>query len=336
MASAPTQVAQRGHVPTGVTGPRVRAVAMTAYAGLLALWCVEVGVPRQLLVVFGWLWLATIAWNIRVPPRHHLAFLRDWWLVMVGLIVYISSRGLSDSLGVAPHFSMPVEVDSWLGGGTTPTERLQAAWCGTPCHRHTPGRWYDVVLSTVYLTHFLAGLTLAMLLWLRNRAEWVRWMRRYMTISYSALVVYVLYPMAPPWMAARDGYLPHDVHRLTGRGWAVLSPPHGVDMALQGGNQVAAMPSLHTGMACLIALYGVQRLRSPARWLLVAYPVAMATALVYDGEHYLVDVLAGALLAALVLLACQLWEASRGDPPPRGGRDPDGRALSPPSASPRG
>jgi len=332
MVPAPPQVAQRGRVPAGTTGARVRVLSMGTYAGLLALWWAQVGVPRQVLVVFTWLWLATIAWNIRSAPRHHLTFLRDWWLVMVGLVIYISSRGLSDSLGVAPHFTMPVRVDTWLGAGATPTERLQAAWCGTPCHRHAPGQWWDVALSTVYLTHFLAGLTLAMVLWLRNRTEWVRWMRRYLTISYSALVVYVLYPMAPPWMAARDGYLPPGVHRLTGRGWAVLSPPHGVDLALQGGNQVAAMPSLHTGMACLIALYGIQRLRSPARWLLLAYPVAMATALVYDGEHYVVDVLAGALLAMLVLLACQLWEAGRGEPAGTGRRE----TLSPPSASPRG
>ena len=324
MASAPPQVARHGQAPTGATGLRVRAAAMASYALLLALWCVELGVPQQVLEVLGWLWLATVAWNIRLHPRHHLAFVRDWWLVVLGLLLYVASRGLSDSLGVAPHFSMPVVFDTWLGGGETPTERLQAAWCGFPCHRHTPARWYDVALSAVYLTHFLAALTLAVLLWMRDRAEWVRWMRRYLTISYAALAIYVIYPMAPPWLAAEDGYLPPGVHRLTSRGWAELQPAHGIDLALQRGNEVAAMPSLHTGMACLIAFYGIQRLRSPARWLLLAYPVAMATALVYDGEHYVVDVLAGALLAALVLLGCQLWEAGRREP------------VSPRSASPTG
>ena len=34
-------------------------------------------------------------------------------------------------------------------------------------------------------------------------------------------------------------------------------------------------------------------------------------ALVYYGEHYVVDVLAGVVLAALVMVGCGLWERRR-------------------------
>ena len=37
----------------------------------------------------------------------------------------------------------------------------------------------------------------------------------------------------------------------------------------------------------------------------------MCTTLVYYGEHYVVDVLAGAVLAALVMAGCGLWERRR-------------------------
>ena len=74
-----------------------------------------------------------------------------------------------------------------------------------------------------------------------------------------------------------------------------------------------------------IAGYGIQRLRTRWRWLLALYPLAMSTTLVYYAEHYVVDVLAGALLAALVLVGCQLWESSR-----------DRAAVTPRSRSPRG
>ncbi len=313
MVSASPEVGRRRRARAPATPAWVRATTMSAYLALLVLWTVEIGVPRQVFVVFGWLWLATIAWNAGARPRHHLAFLRDWWLPLVALTAYMYSRGITDDLGIAPHFSMPVVFDRWLGAGVTPTQRLQQAWCGAPCHRHLAPRWYDVALTTVYLSHFLVGLTLATVLWVRDRIEWLRWMRRYLAISFAALAVYVVYPMAPPWLAARDGYLPAGVHRLTGRGWSDLGLGH-LDLALRGiGNPVAAMPSLHAGMAFLLALYGIQRLRSRARWLLLAYPVAMSVALVYDGEHYVVDVLAGALLAVLVLLGVRLWEAARGD-----------------------
>ena len=136
-------------------------------------------------------------------------------------------------------------------------------------------------------------------------------MRRYVIINFGALVVYILYPMAPPWMASEQGWLDADVARITGRGWHDLGLGR-VDLVLQGvGNPVAAMPSLHAGITFLIAIYGIQRLRTPWRWLLALYPLAMCTALVYYAEHYVIDVLAGALLAVLVLVGCQLWENSR-------------------------
>jgi hypothetical protein len=74
------------------------------------------------------------------------------------------------------------------------------------------------------------------------------------------------------------------------------------------GNQVAAMPSLHAGTAALIAFYGIARLRSRWRGLLMLYPIAMSFMLVYYGEHYVVDIIAGWALALVVLVACTDWE----------------------------
>lgn len=285
---------------------------MTTYAALALAWSELVGVPHHPVLVFVWLWLGTVAWHVEAEPRHHLTFLRDWWPPVAGLVVYFLSRSIADDLGFAPHFSMPIAVDTWLGGGETPTQRLQEAWCGVPCDPAAPPRWFDLVLTAVYSSHFLAGLTVAAVLWLRNRGAWKRWMRRYVAINFCALVVYVVYPMAPPWLAAERGYLTPGVHQLTGRGWSGIGIDH-LDVTLRGvGNPVAAMPSLHAGIAFLLALYAVQRLHSPARWLLLGYPIAMSTALVYFGEHYVIDVLAGALLAVLVLVVCKVWEDTRG------------------------
>jgi hypothetical protein len=293
------------------TGPGSRTAAMIGYGVLLLLWSWFVGIPNDTVGVVLWIWLGTIAWNIEAPARAHRDFWRDWRLPVLCLVVYWLLRGLVDEVGLLPvSYQLPIRIDEWLGAGVTPTERLQEAWCGTPCVKTMEPRWYDAVLTTVYASHFLTALTLAGVLWVRNRAEWVLWIRRFVALNFAGLTIYWLYPMAPPWMASRDGFM-GEVHRITSRGWSEIDL-HRQTMVLWGmGNKAAAMPSLHAGIAFLVVFYAIWRLRSPLRWLLLLYPVAMSTALVYFAEHYVIDAIAGALVAGAVMVGCKVWEDRR-------------------------
>jgi membrane-associated phospholipid phosphatase len=297
-------------VTTG-TSRAARLLTCGTLLVLFAAWVKLIGVPTDPFLLFGWIWLATIAWNVQAPARSHLAFARDWWPPLLVLVGYLYSRGLSDEVGLFDvHITEPITADRWLGGGTLPTERLQAALCGDPCDIRSDPQWYDVVLGSIYFTHFVTGLTVALVLWLRNRDEWAKWMRRYLGLNILGLFVYITYPMAPPWMASEQGYL-GDIPRLTSRGSRDLGlGGFHVDLA-NVGNPVAAMPSLHAGIAALVAMYAVQRLHSRARWLLLLYPVTMSFMLVYFGEHYLIDIIAGFAAAGLVMWVCDRWERSR-------------------------
>ena len=103
-----------------------------------------------------------------------------------------------------------------------------------------------------------------------------------------------------------------DIARITGRGWYDLSASGGFHHKLSAvGNPVAAMPSLHTAIAVFVALYAITRLRSPWRWLLLLYPLAMSFMLVYYAEHYVIDIVAGFIAAGLVLWGCDVWERWR-------------------------
>jgi hypothetical protein len=285
---------------------------MLAYGVTLATWSALVGLPKQTLSGFLWIWLATIAWNIGAPIRTHLAFPRDWWPSLAVLTLYLYSRGLADELGfVTVHVTEPIEADRLLFGGTLPTEYLQAKLCGVPCERTMPPQWYDVLLSTVYYSFFFVPLIAAAVLWVRHRAAWVAFMRRYLTLYLLALVVYVVYPMAPPWMAAEDGFVSADIDRIASRGWYDLGEVgiHQTESALA--NQVAAMPSLHAGVALLVALCAMGRFGSRWRWLLLLYPLSMGFVLVYDAEHYGVEIAAGFLVAGLTMVGCAVWERWR-------------------------
>jgi hypothetical protein len=295
----------------------VRVAGLLVYAIVLTSWITLIGLPKGTIPVFAWLWLATIAWNIQAPWRAHLAFVRDWSIPLAVLTVYLYSRGLADDLGISSvHVSEPIAVDRWLFGGTLPTEYLQAKLCGVPCKVTRPPEWYDVVLTTVYFSHFFVALVTAAVLWVRDRVAWIRFMRRYLSLSISALVIYIAYPMAPPWLASQDGYLTTDISRITGRGWYHLHASGHLHQRLSGvGNPVAAMPSLHAATALFVAVYGISRLRSQWRWLLLLYPLAMSFMLVYYAEHYVVDILAGFAATGLVLWGCGAWERHMRRPP---------------------
>jgi hypothetical protein len=300
------------HPALRATSPsRVRLIAMTAFAILAGGWWLRVGIPADPISSFVWLWLAAIAWRWGVPLRRHLEFARDWWPALATLLFYTYTRGFADGLGIAPHQRMPIVVDRWLGFGELPTQRLQHWLCGSSCADMGAGRWYDTIFTATYATHFVCGLILAVVLWLRNRDQWVMWMRRYLVLNLAGLSIYVVFPMVPPWMASDNGAFSPPIERMTGRGGS--GPGLQLAQLVMGpiANTVAAMPSLHAGTACLVAFYGIAHLRSRLRWALLLYPLTMTTALVYFGEHYVVDALAGALLAGLVMLGCRLWERRR-------------------------
>ncbi|MEO9324138.1 phosphatase PAP2 family protein [Nocardioides sp. C4-1] len=308
-----------------------RVIAVGVWTLLLVVWSDLRGIPNDPWGVLITLWLFTIAWNIEAPWRHHLGFLRDWTVPALLLAVYFYSRGWVDEFDITVHWTMPIDVDRWMFGGELPTTTLQQAWCGQPCTLDGPVRWYDSYFTTVYATHFVVGLTLAVVLWAKNRTEWLVWMRRYLGLNFAGLVIYIAYPMAPPWMASDEGYV-ESMERITSRGWGDLGL-HRANVILNGvGNPVAAMPSLHAGTAMLVALYGIWRLRTAWRWLLLLYPLSMCVALVYFAEHYVVDELAGIVLAGLVMVGASAWERwrARRKPP----AEPESDAGTEPDATP--
>lgn len=305
VGAAPPRVRHR-------TRPVFRQLALAVYLIALGAWTLTFGIPSDTVQIVVWAWLVTICWNVQDPWRYHLAFLRDWWPPVALLVLYFFSRGLADELLRMPvHVMMPVHVDEWMFG-ELPTYWLQERLCGSPCDPDSPARWWDLLLAIVYSTHFVTGMIIAVVLWLRSRVDWKSWMRRYLALNLSGLVIYVLYPMAPPWMASQDGHLTHEVFRITHRGWEEVGLGR-FHLVLTGvGNPVAAMPSLHAATAFLVAAYAILRLRSAWRWLLVTYPLAMSLGLVYFAEHYVIDIVAGGALAGAVLMGCAAWERSRG------------------------
>ena len=287
----------------------------------MALWTVAfvagwllIGLPTDPLYAFFWLWAATVAWRSHLPWRRHLAFARDWLPVVILLAIYNLSRGFADDY-FAPHVTELIHADEWMFGWATGGE-VPTVWLQEHLY-HPDVRWYDVLASFVYFSHFVAALTAAVVLWMKSRPRWAAFMRRWFALSLAGLITYFAYPAAPPWWASVHGFLPVEVVRISNRGWQEFGL-HGAGNTLNvlqlASNPVAAMPSLHTGFALFVVLFFLPSVKR--RWwpLLLAYPLAMTFTLVYTGEHYVIDVLVGwAYVAAVFLLvgAGERWWAAR-------------------------
>jgi membrane-associated phospholipid phosphatase len=260
-----------------------------------------VGVPTSHDLVFVWLASGMLAFSATQLRRRWARFLLEWAPFMGVLFVYDRLRGIADGLLFPAHELPQIHMDAWIFGTPVPTVWLQHhLWHGA-AHIH----WWDYAVWFVYVTHFFGTLFVAGALWLWWHDRFARFATMVCVLALAGFATYVLYPAEPPWMAARHGDI-GQANRIIGVVWPRVPLAHYGSLFEKGqsyANNVAAMPSLHAAYALLICLY-LWRYVSP-RWrvLLALYPPAMAFALVYTGEHYLIDCLAGWVYATAVYFA---------------------------------
>jgi hypothetical protein len=276
--------------------------------------------------------------------RRMLYVIRDWLPFALVLVAYDLSRGAATLIGRPTLWHWQADADRWLFGGNMPT-----VWLQERLKQPFPP-WWEVGLSTVYMSFFVLPYVVAGVLWLRNRDEWKSFVKLFVAMSFAALLIYTLIPAAPPWAAARctayevqggpsgpqcmfgtargvpDGGLlgamqtsrdgANDwIERIVGRGWGKLNLHTAsalIDQGQASVNLVAAIPSLHAGLTLAISAFLWKRVSRGWRPLLAAYVLVMAFALVYTAEHYVVDILLGWALAAIVMaIGAQLGKRRR-------------------------
>jgi hypothetical protein len=185
----------------------------------------------------------------------------------------------------------PIAVDRAIGLGELPTLRLQRA-----LGRDGEVRPHDVALSAVHWAWFFFPHVAVAWVLVRHPERFGRSAALVAAVFDVGSGVYYALPTAPPWWAAEAGELPHVRRIMTeagerfwGRYWTRLYDS-------LSGNQLAAMPSLHFATSVMAArvLSDVGRAPGALAW---AYTGLLGFALVYMGEHYVVDLAAGLALA---------------------------------------
>lgn len=227
------------------------------------------------------------------------AFITRFAPFLALLLVYDSFRGIADDLNTNVHFMEMVDADRWLFGGALPTVVLQSWWWDGSVN------WYDFYFYFLYTIHFLAPVLLAVLIWKsRPRLYW-QFVWSLVGLSFAAFITYIIFPAAPPWMSSNIGLI-EPIYRVSSDVWGAMGVTNFSEVYSQmSPNPVAAVPSLHSAYPLLFSLFLVRMYGLRKLWWIFLYPISMWIGVVYMGEHYVIDVILGALYAALAFVAAE-------------------------------
>ncbi len=301
---------------TAIDSPEVRTRALRrrndrllvggilAYSALVAAVMIGAGVsitPDFLAVAFG---LAAV-----LLGRGRL-FLRDWAPFIVLLLAYELMRGIADDVGFPLHAADLVTAERILFLGVLPTQVLQDA-----LHPETGADAIAMVATVIYMLHFVLPLATGFVLWAWRRPAYYDFVAGLVLLSVAGFISYLLLPAAPPWYVANDGLLDGPDGRpviayLKPDAFETLAAAIGFDgrrlysLAFDhvNPNLVAAFPSLHVGYPFLTFLF-LRRAFGRPGWLALGYAGMVTFSVVYTGDHWVIDAIAGAAYAYVAFYA---------------------------------
>jgi membrane-associated phospholipid phosphatase len=234
-----------------------------------------------------------------VASRRTLA--RDVSVCALNMWAYIAAYEMPNDdparLVARVRVGYPIALDRVLGLGTLPTLRLQRGLS-------VPGqvsRCERVLVWCHWMWFLVPHGSVALIRWRKPKRFPSAAARMYGVFDAGACLYWAI-PTAPPWWAAQHGQLEDaaEVRRMMleygeqfwGDRWGALYD-------VLGGNPLAAMPSLHfaTSVTAAHLLSEVGPVSGAIGW---AYALTLGLALVYLGEHYAIDLVAGLALAEAV------------------------------------
>jgi len=256
-------------------------------------------------------WVVLALLLIAVALGRGRTFLTDWLPFLLLFFAYEAMRGFAAKTGFAPHDLSGMEKA--LFGATLPTVVLQHQF-------YNPNQvgWQDLVAMFFYFMHFPLPILVGFIFWLRSRDHYHRFIAALLLMCFIAFITYLFWPSAPPWYEFSATRVPpgevvhkiinETVDKLWGKNY-IVTPLY----SKLNPNQFAAFPSLHAAFPMLAAVYAW----SQYRWLsgvLIVWSCCLVASIVYLGEHYVVDAVAGlayVILAALLVEGFMRWRRSR-------------------------
>jgi len=254
------------------------------------------------------------------PENYYLVLI--WWSAfylseksrrfVLGFSIFILFWIIYDSMRVLPNYEVstvyikePYDLEKLLFGINYHNKLL------------TPNEYFSI--NNTHVLDFLSGffyinwmpVPLAFGLWLfvKDKEMFLKFSLVFLTVNLLGFMVYYIYPAAPPWYVAKYGFDLHIGVPGSRAGLArfdeLIHYPLFEGIYNKNANVLAAMPSLHAAYPVIVLYFG---LKKKVGWFNILFAVFVAGiwfSAVYSGHHYIIDVIAGALLTIPVLFVSE-------------------------------
>ena len=155
---------------------------------------------------------------------------------------------------------------------------------------------FDFIAGIAYLVYLYVPMVVALVLFFKDRRRMLIVGWAFLFTNLVGMVVYILYPAAPPWYVAEHGLGPAVLDAApSAAGAARFDALLGIELFAsfyeRSANVFGAMPSLHVAYPASTFF----ALATKPRWAypLGAFVVLVSIAAVYLQHHYILDLIAG-------------------------------------------
>ena len=228
---------------------------------------------------------AVIAAGRRVLPKGYADLARQMLIWFGFLFAYQIARGMADR-SPAQAFDNGLAVIDFQ-------QRLGGLWELSLQGLLLSSSFLQTLTSWTYWLSQFAVLGLALLyVYLRRNDAFLRFRNTVLAANVIGLAGYIAYPTAPPRMFHEFGFV--DVLA------SFSSLNHGSAIIEFASNPYAAMPSLHAADSLIVGVTMALLVRRRAFKLLwLAWPAWVAFCVMATGNHFWLDIAAGAAVAGL-------------------------------------
>ncbi len=170
--------------------------------------------------------------------------------------------------------------------------------------------WFDVIAAVPYSAFIFVVGGYGIFLYFQDRVRMRRFLWAFTIGNYVAFAVWLVFPAAPPWYILSHGCeidagaLP-SAAALT-RVDALLGLTYFHDLYSQSAMVFGALPSLHCAYPVMGLLVAWPHATWKTRPIHIAYSALMAVSAVYLTHHWMLDVIAGWLVALF-----SVWASTR-------------------------